>query len=131
MTGAPRALWVKICGLRTVPAIAAAAAAGAQAVGFVFHDASPRNLTVGEARVLQREVPAGVERVAVFLGPAQSLVNEVIEALQPDWVQLDAADLGRLRLPAHQRVLPVLRTGAPRRNWPRRPRSCWPAVSMP
>jgi phosphoribosylanthranilate isomerase len=120
MTGRPQALWVKICGLRTAPAIAAAAAAGAQAVGFVFHEASPRNLTIGEAQALQGEVPAGVERVAVFLHPAQALLDGVIAALRPDWVQLDAADLANLRLPAHQRVLPVLRGGAARRPLPAR-----------
>src|SRR5690606_19449999 len=60
-------LWVKICGLRTAAAIEVAAAEGASAVGFVFHDASPRNLALTAARELQRAVPAGVERVAVFL----------------------------------------------------------------
>lgn len=104
-------LWVKICGLRTESAIVAAAAAGAQAVGFVFCDASPRNVTIREAQALRDAVPAGVERVAVFLHPAQALLDAVIAALRPDWVQLDAADLANLRLPAHQRVLPVLRGG--------------------
>ena len=55
------ALWIKICGLRTVAAIEVAAAAGANAVGFVFHEASPRNLPLATARELQRAVPAGVE----------------------------------------------------------------------
>jgi len=105
-------LWVKICGLRTADAIAAAATAGAQAVGFVFHEASPRNLDVGEAAALQRVVPSGVERVAVFLHPAQALVDAVLEAVRPDWVQTDVADLARLRLPASQRVLPVVRDAA-------------------
>lgn len=120
MTPVSPALWIKICGLRSAPAIAAAAAAGAQAVGFVFHEASPRNLTLGEAQALQGAVPAGVERVAVFLRPAQALLDAVIAALRPDWVQLDAADLEKLLLPAHQRVLPVLRGSAARRPLPPR-----------
>lgn len=106
-------LWIKICGLRTVAAIEAAAGAGVQAVGFVFHAASPRNLTVAEAQELQGAVPAGVERVAVFLHPAQPLVEAVIESLRPDWIQTDAADLAGLRLPPGQPVLPVLRELAP------------------
>jgi len=105
-------LWVKICGLRTESAIVAAVAAGAQAVGFVFCDASPRNVTIHEAQALRDAVPAGVERVAVFLHPAQALVDAVIAVLRPDWVQLDAADLANLQLPARQRILPVLRCGA-------------------
>jgi phosphoribosylanthranilate isomerase len=102
-------LWIKICGLRTTAAIEVAAAAGADAVGFVFHDASPRNLSLATARELQRAVPPGVERVAVFLRPSQSLVDAVLDAIEPDWLQTDAGDLPGLRLPEALRVLPVLR----------------------
>ncbi len=105
-------LWIKICGLRTAAAIEASAGAGANAVGFVFHDASPRNLPLAAARELQRAVPAGVERVAVFLHPSQALVDAVLAAIEPDWLQTDAGDLPGLRLPQGQRVLPVLRDGA-------------------
>jgi phosphoribosylanthranilate isomerase len=106
------ALWIKICGLRTAAAIEVAAAEGANAVGFVFHDASPRNLPLAAARELQRAVPGGVERVAVFLHPTQVLVDAVLAAIEPDWLQTDAGDLPGLRLPEGQRVLPVLRDGA-------------------
>ena len=105
-------LWVKICGLRSRESVEAATQAGADALGFVFHAASPRDLAPAAARELARAVPAGIERVAVFLHPAQSLVDEVIEVLAPDWVQTDAGDLFALRLPPGQRVLPVLRSGA-------------------
>jgi phosphoribosylanthranilate isomerase len=108
---APDRLWIKICGLRSREAVEAAVSAGADAVGFVFHAASPRNVDCATARELARAVPAGVERVAVFLHPAQSLVDEVLAALAPDWLQTDAGDLAALHLPAGQRVLPVLRSG--------------------
>lgn len=106
-----RRLWIKVCGLRTREALEAAASAGVDAVGFVFHDASPRNLTVEEARALVASVPAGVETVAVFLHPSQALVTSVIDAIRPDWIQADAADVDGLRLPAGQKTLPVFRTG--------------------
>lgn len=105
-------VWIKICGMRTGEAIAAAAEAGADAVGFVFFDASPRNVSVEAARELQAVVPAGMERVAVFLHPSQALVDAVLAAIRPDWVQADADDLGYLRLPPRQQVLPVLRGDA-------------------
>jgi phosphoribosylanthranilate isomerase len=104
-------LWIKVCGMRTREAIDVAAQAGADALGFVFHEASPRNLTVESASALQSCVPVGVERVAVFLHPSQDLVDAVVNAIQPDWVQTDAADLAMLRLPPGQRVLPVFRSG--------------------
>jgi phosphoribosylanthranilate isomerase len=102
-------LWIKICGLKSRDAIVTAAVAGADAVGFVFHVDSPRNLGVEEARGLQDAVPGGVARVAVFLRPSQALVDAVIETIQPDCIQVDAADLASLRLPRGQAVLPVLR----------------------
>ena len=105
-------LWIKICGIRGEGDVEAAVAAGADALGFVFHDQSPRNLTLDAARALRRAVPANVERVAVFLHPAQSLIDAVIEALQPDWLQTDLEDLDMLEVPAGQRVLPVLRRPA-------------------
>ena len=105
-------LWIKICGMRTREAIETAAEAGANAVGFVFYEASPRSLSIDEARALQAAVPAGVDRVAVFLHPTQALVDAVVSAIGPDWVQTDLEDLASLRLPAAQRELPVLRGNA-------------------
>ena len=106
-------LWIKVCGLRTREAIDAAAREGADAVGFVFHEASPRNLAIEEARDLGRAVPPEIDRVAVFLHPVQDLVDAVITAIHPDWIQADAMDLGKLELPSGQRTLPVLRSGRP------------------
>jgi phosphoribosylanthranilate isomerase len=103
-------LWIKVCGLRTIEAIDAAVAAGADAVGFVFHEASPRHLTLDEARALVAGVPAGVETVAVFLHPSRTLVAAVIDAIRPDWIQVDAADVDGLQLPVGQKTLPVFRT---------------------
>ena len=105
-------LWIKVCGMRTRDAIEAAVSAGAQAVGFVFYEASPRHVSIAQAVALQAAVPADVERVAVFLGPSQDLVDTVIEQLQPDCVQMEAHDLAQLTIPPTQRVLPVFRSGA-------------------
>ena len=101
--------WIKICGMCGEADVEAAVAAGADALGFVFHQPSPRNLTLEAALVMQRTVPKGLERVAVFLHPTQALVDAVIDALQPDWLQTDLGDLEKLELPVGQRVLPVLR----------------------
>jgi phosphoribosylanthranilate isomerase len=49
----------------------------------------------------------------VFLHPAQAEIDAAIDAVRPDWVQTDVADLAVLRLPAGQRVLPVYRTDRP------------------
>lgn len=104
-------VWVKICGLTDREAVAAAAEAGADAVGFVFHSASPRHLEPAVAAVLAAHVPAGIARVAVFLHPSQAEVDAALAAVEPDYVQTDAADFDYLRLPQGPRALPVLRSG--------------------
>jgi len=104
-------LWVKICGLTSPDAVAAAVAAGADAVGFVFHAASPRHVTPAGAAALARAVPPGVVRVAVTRHPAQAEVDAIVADFRPDVLQSDAADFASLALPAGIGRLPVLRTG--------------------
>jgi phosphoribosylanthranilate isomerase len=103
---------VKICGLTTAAAVEAAVSAGADAVGFVFHGPSPRNLSPETAARLAAHLPPGVRKVAVTLHPGQSLVDEVLAALAPDVWQTDAADFDLLRLPAGIERWPVFRSGA-------------------
>ena len=104
-------MWIKICGLTTEAAVAAAREAGVDAVGFVFHPGSSRNLSADRAAALVAGLPRGIARVAVTRDPSQSLIDEVLGGFRPDVLQTDAADLGRLRLPAGLSVLPVLRSG--------------------
>lgn len=105
--------WIKICGLTTHEAVAAALACGVDAVGFVFHASSPRNVTPQRAADLARDVPAHVARFAVTLHPAQSLVDEIVAVFRPDVLQTDAVDLETLRVPDGIATLPVVRAGAP------------------
>ncbi|MCU0975072.1 MAG: phosphoribosylanthranilate isomerase [Steroidobacteraceae bacterium] len=104
-------LLVKICGLTDEAAVEAALAAGADAIGFVFHAASPRNVAPGRARDLAATIPAGVRRVAVTLHPAPALVANVLEEFAPDVWQTDAADFAALALPESLERWPVLRAG--------------------
>jgi phosphoribosylanthranilate isomerase len=105
-------LWIKICGMTTPEAILAAAEAGADAVGFVFYEPSPRNLTIERAVELRAHVPRALQAVAVFLHPTRELVDSVVTAVRPDLVQADLADLERLGLPCSQIALPVVRSGS-------------------
>lgn len=108
--GAILTLWIKICGLTTEEGVAAAVAAGADAVGFVFAP-SKRRVTAQRAAELARNVPAAVTRVAVMLHPAQSLVDEVWKVFRPDVLQTDAEDLAHLAIPAGLSLIPVVREG--------------------
>src|SRR5258708_1937272 len=72
--------WVKICGTTNLEDALVAVKAGADAVGFVFYEKSPRNITVEAAREIVKKLPQQVEKVGVFAGefPAQDIA-EVVE----------------------------------------------------
>ena len=106
-------LWVKVCGLRSPADVEVAVAAGADAVGMVFHPASPRHLAIERAREVSAAVPKGVARVAVFLRPDASQVIEVVDAIAPDFVQADRASLAALGAGLAPISLPVLRDAEP------------------
>lgn len=102
------AIWVKICGLTTRDAVAAAVAAGADAVGFVFAP-SKRQVTATQATQLAQGVPRRIPRVAVMLHPTQSQLDEVWSTFRPDVLQTDVEDLQTLHVPMGLTVLPVIR----------------------
>ena len=49
--------WVKVCGMRTVSDVDAAATAGADAIGLVLIEESPRSVTVEQAATLAAHSP--------------------------------------------------------------------------
>jgi phosphoribosylanthranilate isomerase len=113
--------WIKICGLTTPEGVAAALEQHVDAVGFVFHATSPRNVTAERALELTRDVPRSVLRIAVTMHPTQALVDEIAAVFRPDALQSDVEDFETLRLPWGMASLPVLRSGGARpTEWPDR-----------
>jgi phosphoribosylanthranilate isomerase len=103
-------MWVKVCGLTTPEAVAAAVDAGVDAVGFVFAE-SKRKVTAQQAAELARTVPDSILRVAVMLHPSQAELDEVWSRFRPDVLQTDIDDLASLQLPDGLQVTPVVRAG--------------------
>jgi phosphoribosylanthranilate isomerase len=77
---------VKICGVNS-PA-AARAAARADFVGFNFYPPSPRHVTPARAARLAKHLSRRVKRVAVLVDPDDAQLRDVIDTLQPHYLQL-------------------------------------------
>jgi phosphoribosylanthranilate isomerase len=79
--------WVKICGMTNLEDALVAVEAGADAVGFVFYEKSPRCVSVETAREIVEKLPVGVEKVGVFVNgslvqPVDVLFHVGLTALQ-------------------------------------------------
>lgn len=79
---------VKICGITNVEDAMMAAEAGADALGFMFYEPSPRHLKLSLAAEVMRELPPFVARVGVFVNPAPDVVRRVIDECGINYVQL-------------------------------------------
>jgi phosphoribosylanthranilate isomerase len=71
--------WVKICGMTNLEDALTAVDAGVDAVGFVFYEKSPRNISVEAAREIVEKLPESVEKVGVFVGETAEKVLEISE----------------------------------------------------
>ena len=101
-------MWIKICGMTTPDAVAAALAARVDAIGFVFAD-SPRQLTLEDAVALAAPARGKVRCVAVTRHPSQRHLDDVLAVFRPDVLQTDTEDLRVLKLPKQLELLPVFR----------------------
>jgi phosphoribosylanthranilate isomerase len=78
---------VKICGITRTEDAAAAARAGADAIGLVFYEKSPRNVSLDQAHAVLGSLPPFVTSVALFVNPSIEDVQSVLRALPIDLLQ--------------------------------------------
>lgn len=80
-------LIIKICGIKTPEILDTAIAAGADMVGFMHFQRSPRHVSIEGIATLISEARGRIETCVVLVNPDNSCVAEVA-ALGPDWIQL-------------------------------------------
>lgn len=69
---------VKICGITSVADAVAAAEAGADMIGLMFYERSPRRITVELAAEISRAVSPFIVKVGVFVNPDEDTVMRAI-----------------------------------------------------
>lgn len=67
--------WVKICGMTNLDDALLAVDAGADAVGFVFYEKSPRCVRAETVREIADELPEHVQKVGVFVGVSPDVAD--------------------------------------------------------
>lgn len=103
-------LLVKICGLKTPEALDVALDAGADMVGFVFFEPSPRNVDLEASRRLGQRVKNRASKVALTVDAGDAMLADVIDALKPDLLQLHGKETPARVRAIHARFgLPVMK----------------------
>lgn len=78
---------VKICGLKSEEGVQAALSAGADFLGLVFFEKSPRNVSLEQAERLRR-LAVSVPVTAVTVNPDNAFLDKLTKQVKPDLIQL-------------------------------------------
>jgi len=78
---------VKICGITREQDLRAVANSGADAIGMVFYEKSPRHVSVQQASELMHHVPPFVTVVGLFVNPTVDYVRQVLATVCLDVLQ--------------------------------------------
>jgi phosphoribosylanthranilate isomerase len=106
-------LIVKICGLSTRETLDVALQAGADMVGFVFFPPSPRHISLNTAGDLGSRAKGRAQKVALTVDADDATLANIVEALQPDILQLHGKEnVARLRDIKQTFGLPVMKAMA-------------------
>jgi phosphoribosylanthranilate isomerase len=107
--------WIKICGITNLEDALTAVDAGADALGFVFFEKSPRRADPEVVRAITARLPERIERVGVFVDESVEGILNTVARAGLTAVQLHGGTSGkaefvqRLTARAHLKIFRVLR----------------------
>lgn len=85
-------IYVKICGITRAEDARSAALAGANAIGFVFHSASPRAVAPERAGEIAAALPPGIDRIGVFVDETAARIEAIARQAGLTHVQLHGSE---------------------------------------
>ncbi len=104
---------IKICGLKTDEAVAAALDGGASHLGFIFFTKSPRNIDPIEAGRLRNAAVGRAKAVAVTVDADDATLDAIVAAMNPDMLQLHGHEtVARVKEVKARYGLPVVKAFA-------------------
>ena len=81
-------LFVKICGITNLEDAKFAVRCGADAVGFIFHEESPRFIPHHRAAEIVNSLPEHISKIGVFVNAERKFVREIVNHVNLSAVQL-------------------------------------------
>lgn len=83
---------IKICGITRAQDADAVVRAGADALGLVFVDSSPRRVDLETASAIARQVQGRIVRVGLFVDAPDGFVRSVLDAVELDLLQFHGSE---------------------------------------
>jgi phosphoribosylanthranilate isomerase len=78
---------VKLCGITSIEQALAVATLGADAIGLVFYEKSPRHVTIATAQAIVDALPPFVSSVGLFVNHDKAKVEDVLQQIPLDYLQ--------------------------------------------
>jgi phosphoribosylanthranilate isomerase len=78
---------VKICGITSPEQALMAQKSGADAIGLVIYEKSPRYVDIEQAKDIRVVISKTTLAIALLVNPSESLVKQVIAQVKPDYIQ--------------------------------------------
>lgn len=97
---------VKICGITSPEQAQMAQRYGADALGLVIYEKSPRYVTVEQAANIRASISSSTLTIALLVNPSESLVKQVIDQVDPDFIQFHGDETPEF---CHQFNFPFIR----------------------
>ncbi|MBI5483220.1 MAG: phosphoribosylanthranilate isomerase [Deltaproteobacteria bacterium] len=100
---------IKICGITNYEDALVAVEAGADALGFVFYQKSPRHIFPEQAAAIIRRLPPFVQTVGLFVNEEAGIVNETADLCGLDIVQLHGEETPEFCRAVNRRIIKAFR----------------------
>lgn len=108
----PQSCRVKICGITRAEDARAVAMSGADAIGLVFYEKSPRHVSMAQAAKLVAVLPPFVTVVGLFVNASAETVREVLAAVPLDVLQFHGDEAPEFCEQFHKPYLKAIRVKA-------------------
>ncbi|MEM9470514.1 MAG: phosphoribosylanthranilate isomerase [Pseudomonadota bacterium] len=101
---------IKVCGLSDPAHVRAAVEAGADYIGFVFYEPSPRNVSTQVAQALATLVRGRAKIVALVVDAEDDLIDRINAEVKPDFFQAHGSETADRIAAIHARTgVPVIK----------------------
>ena len=97
---------VKICGSTSPEQAVMAPHSGADAIGLVIYEKSPRYVDIEQAANIRAVIGQSTLAIALLVNPSESLVKQVISEVKPDYIQFHGDETAEF---CHQFNVPFIR----------------------